>query len=51
MAALWIVLLALIIFLMYMWQSGAISGLMAGAGKPAAPGCSACAKKNVPPVE
>ena len=47
---LWILLLALIIFIMYMWQSGAISGLMSGGSKPA-PGCSACAKKNVPAVE
>lgn len=47
--ALWILLLALIIFIMYMWQSGTISGMMGG-GKPA-PGCSACAKKNVAAVE
>ena len=44
MIALWVLLLALVIFFMYMWQSGKLT-------KPAAPGCSACAKKNVGPVE
>ena len=46
MVALWILLLALVIFFMYMWQSGRIGG-----GSKPAPGCSACAKKNVPAVE
>jgi hypothetical protein len=45
---LWLLLLALIIFIMYMWHSGNLSGLMS---QPAAPGCSACAKKNVAAVE
>jgi hypothetical protein len=44
MIAFWLLLLALIIFIMYMWQNGTLT-------KPAAPGCSACAKKNVAPVE
>ena len=48
MIALWLLLLALTIFIMYMWSSGKLSGLMS---QPAAPGCSACAKKNVPAVE
>jgi hypothetical protein len=45
---LWLLLLALTIFIMYMWSSGRLSGLMT---QPAAPGCSACAKKNVAAVE
>jgi hypothetical protein len=44
MIAFWLLLLALTIFIMYMWQSGKLT-------QPAAPGCSACAKKNVAPVE
>ena len=47
--ALWLLLLALTIFIMYMWSSGTLSGLMTAS--PAAPGCSACAKKNVAAVE
>jgi len=47
--AFWLLLLALTIFIMYMWSSGKLSGL--GTAAPAAPGCSACAKKNVGPVE
>jgi hypothetical protein len=43
---LWLLLLALTIFIMYMWSSGKLGG-----AAPAAPGCSACAKKNVPAVE
>lgn len=44
MIALWLLLLALVIFFMYMWSSGRLTA-------PAAPGCSACAKKNVAAVE
>jgi hypothetical protein len=44
---LWLLLLALTIFIMYMWSSGTLSGL----GTRTAPGCSACAKKNVNAVE
>jgi hypothetical protein len=47
---LWLLLLALTIFIMYMWSSGKLSGLGSGGGS-AAPGCSACAKKNVAAVE
>jgi hypothetical protein len=50
MTALWILLLALTIFIMYMWLSGSLNSVIPGGGKPA-PGCSACAKKNVPAVE
>ena len=44
MLAFWVLLLALVVFFMYMWMGGKLSG-------PAAPGCSACAKKNVAAVE
>lgn len=48
MVAFWILLLALVIFFMYMWNSGKLGSALT---RPAAPGCSACAKKNVAPVE
>jgi hypothetical protein len=44
MIALWLLLLALVVFFMYMWSNGKLAS-------PAAPGCSACAKKNVAAVE
>ena len=46
MTALWIVLLALVIFFMYMW-----SGKLMQAPSPPGGGCNACSKKNVQSIE
>jgi hypothetical protein len=45
MTAIWILLLALIIFFMYVWN-GSLGGSSSGGSS-----CNACAKKNNPAVE
>ncbi len=47
MVAIWILLLALVIFFMYMWSSGRISVTPATGGAK----CNTCPGKNVPAVE
>jgi hypothetical protein len=48
----WILLLAFIAVLAYLWRSGALDALGAASlANPSAPGCSACARKNVAAVE
>jgi len=41
----WILLLALVVFLMYMWQAGWVLG-----GKEEKPGCATCPGKKNPNV-
>jgi hypothetical protein len=44
--AMWLLLLALVVFLIYMWQSGWVTG----AKEAEKPGCNTCPNKKNPSV-